>query len=544
MRYQAGQKNKAVSSNKYWRCLLALTLLWTASLALARAQKETGYVHIIADPDVSVFVDGKLAGQTSSRDRGLVLTDIAAGKHRLRFEKSGFKPQQTELSVLPGEVTVYTLYSSAPYADIQERDIGRTGYMEPKTGVLELICLPVYCSISIPELELENYQKESSKLTIRPALATRYRVTIRVGSARLRETVELEPNTTLRLFANFADGRPQLGTTVIRPEIRRVETPKPAVQNTPTGNLPPKRAQAPKPTVQERTTYEVTLEQPLAVLLSNADAAYPQQGLVEAASVFEMPVEGGLTGLMSVYTRDEPAQVGPIRSARDYFLEAALSMNGTLVHVGGAPSTVGRIASQGLTTLDAEQEGALFAQAPDRLAPYDTFSAGAALRDAVGSQVRQVSGTLYTPPADAPDASSVTVDYSVDYSSGFRYLPDLDQYRWQRNGADAADAAGVAVAADAVVVARVVAFPYPDDLEGRLYLPYSGGEATLYLRGKVVPGSWSPEDGFTFQTQTGAEVDLTPFKHWILFAPEEAQVSAEWVFHLTRAARLWATLCP
>ncbi len=273
--------------------------------------------------------------------------------------------------------------------------------------------------------------------------------------------------------------------------------------------------------------FEVTLEKPLAVLLDNADAAYPQQGLVEASSVFEMPVEGGLTRLMSVYTKGDPAQVGPIRSARDYFLEAALAMNGTLVHVGGAPSTVGRIASQGLPTLDALQQGDLFAQAPDRAAPHSTFSTGTALRDAVGRLQNSVNGTLYTPPGDAPNAAAVTVNYSADYSSGFRYLPDLDRYRWVRSGAEATDAVQEAVTADAVVVARVVAFPYPDDPEGRLYLPYSGGEATLYLRGKVIPGSWTPKGGFAFVSTTGIEVDLTPFKRWILFAPEAAPVAVQ-----------------
>ena len=274
-------------------------------------------------------------------------------------------------------------------------------------------------------------------------------------------------------------------------------------------------------------SFEVTLEKPLAVLIDNADAAYPQQGLVEAQGVFEMPVEGGLTRLMSVYTRDDPAQVGPIRSARDYFLEAALAMNGTLVHVGGAPSTVSRIASQDLATVDALQESSLFTQAPEQPAPHSTFAAGTTLRDVVGRLESQVSGTLYAPPSDAPSVSSLSVDYSADYTSGFRYLPELDQYRWLRNGADAGDAAGTAVATDAVIVARVVAFPYSDDPEGRLYLPYSGGEATLYLRGKAVPGSWTAAGGFSFQTQSGTPVDLTPFKHWILFAPESAGVSAQ-----------------
>jgi len=494
----------AIKCQKRWDLLFAFLLVLLVGGSPGQAQKETGYVQIIADPDVRVFIDGKLAGLTSSQDQGLVVTGVSAGTHRIRFEKQGFKAGYIELAVAPGEVTVYTLYSSAPDVDIQEEDSGRTGYMEPRTGVLEVVCLPVYCTVSIPELALYNYQKRSSTLTVGGAPAMRYQVTIRVGKARLQRTVELKPNTTLRLFANFADGRPQLETTIKRSGFGGVQG-----------------------SVTDVQTFEATLEQPLAVLIDNADAAYPQQGLVEAASVYEMPVEGGSTTLMSVYTKGDPARVGPIEGARDYFLEAALQLNGTLVHVGGAPSTVNRIATEGLATVDALEQSTLFAQAQDRSAPHSTFSTGAILRDAVGRIPSQVSGILYTPPADADDVSSLTVGYSAEYTSGFRYLPELDQYRWLRSGADAVDAAGTAVAADAVIVARVIAFPYSGDTKGRLYLPYSGGAATLYQRGKAVPGTWTPEGGFSFFAPTGVEVDLTPFKHWILFAPEAAQVTVQ-----------------
>ena len=283
----------------------------------------------------------------------------------------------------------------------------------------------------------------------------------------------------------------------------------------------------PKPKVQTLPTYKLTLEQPLAAIIDNTNAAYPQQGLVEASQVFEMPIEDGLTYLMSIYTRTDPAQVGPIRGARDYFLEAALAMNATLVHNGGSPSALVRIASESLATLDATQDSPLFAQAPDRTAPHNVFTTGTVLRDAVGRLQNEISGTLYTPREDTSDIFAVSVDYSPDYTSAFRYLPDIDQYRWIRNGAEAIDAAQTAITTDAVVVARVVAFPFPNDPEGHLYLPYTGGEATLFIRGKAIPGSWTPESGFAFVSATGAKVDLTPFKNWILFVPEEAKVSVQ-----------------
>ena len=56
-------------------------------------------------------------------------------------------------------------------------------------------------------------------------------------------------------------------------------------------------------------TYRAERSQPLAVLLDNVNG-YPQSGLREASAIFEMPVEGGLTRLMTVYDRADPGPVG------------------------------------------------------------------------------------------------------------------------------------------------------------------------------------------------------------------------------------------
>ena len=278
-----------------------------------------------------------------------------------------------------------------------------------------------------------------------------------------------------------------------------------------------------------RIPYEENRLQPLAVIIDNVNG-YPQAGLAEASLIAEMPVEGGLTRLMTVYDRVDPATVGPVRSARDYFHELALRLNGVLVHDGGSPTALAAIARSDFPTLNANAAGGseLFQRAGERRAPYNLYSSGTSLRRAVNTlnlgAARVVSGTTYLPEEDAPAVSSTQVAYSGTYSSAFRFINDLNQYRWVRAGEDAVDASGQAVYVDAVVVAEVEARPIPDDPEGRLYLPLRGGPATLYLRGKAIPGRWEPEGGVRFVTSLGDVVDLTPFKTWVLFAPGNALV--------------------
>ena len=285
--------------------------------------------------------------------------------------------------------------------------------------------------------------------------------------------------------------------------------------------------------VQPEVPFRDQRQRPLAVLLDNF-RGYPQAGLSEATTIAEMPVEGGLTRLMAIYDQVDPEQVGPIRSARDYFVELARDYDGILVHDGGSPAALAAIDRGSLPTLNAYRFGELFSRRQGREAPYNLYSSGGSLRDAVNrlrlDQALEMRGVVPRPPEEAPRAGSVEVRFSSTYSSGFAYIQQLDIYRWVRSGEQAVDAAGRPVMVDAVLVARIDARPIPDDPAGRLYIPLRGGEATLYLRGRAISGRWLPAqeegDGVLFVRDDGQEMDLAPFRTWLLFAPASAQIAS------------------
>jgi len=268
--------------------------------------------------------------------------------------------------------------------------------------------------------------------------------------------------------------------------------------------------------------FREELERPLAVLVDNVHG-YPQAGLKQASTIIEMPVEGGLTRLMLVYQTNDPGKVGPIRSARDYFVSLSQSMNAVLVHDGGSPGAMIAIKRAPLPTLDALNRGDLFSRGTQRKAPYNLYSQGDALRRAVNRllppRTRVLTGSLYRPPASAPTVTSVTDRFGATYKTGFRYFPKLDSYRWVRNGVGADDASGENVLVDAVLLAKIDATPLPDDPAGRLYIPLQGGPATLYLHGRAVAGRWLLGDGVQFVTASGEAVDLAPFRTWVVMTP-------------------------
>ena len=85
-----------------------------------------------------------------------------------------------------------------------------------------------------------------------------------------------------------------------------------------------------------RAAWEV--RRPLAVMIENHIESRPQSGLTSADVVYEAVAEGGITRFMALfYCNLSDVQVGPVRSARTYYLDWLGEYNNPLyAHVGGA----------------------------------------------------------------------------------------------------------------------------------------------------------------------------------------------------------------
>lgn len=87
----------------------------------------------------------------------------------------------------------------------------------------------------------------------------------------------------------------------------------------------------------ERTLWEA--RRPILTMLENHVEARPQSGLSYADIVYEAVAEGGITRFMGVFycgAQGDSAKVGPVRSARIYFVNIAAGLNNPIyMHVGG-----------------------------------------------------------------------------------------------------------------------------------------------------------------------------------------------------------------
>lgn len=272
---------------------------------------------------------------------------------------------------------------------------------------------------------------------------------------------------------------------------------------------------------------------PMGVMIENTRAARPQSGLSLAKVVFEAPAEAGVLRLLAIFDGSEGDDaIGPVRSARHYFVDWALGFDAMYVHAGGSPQAVALM----LREKDQSANGIgsmsrFFHREATRPAPHNLYTSLSRLRDirrVKSLETRTSSFTPWTFADDAPLASRATpratvVDFGgAAYRVEWRYDQQQNRYvRWM-DGAVHADAAnGQALQAANVVVLRVGPVTSLGE-KGRIDFPTVGsGPMTLLHNGTVETGTWRKESSRGMLEFLGADgtLSLTAGPTWVEALP-------------------------
>ena len=122
---------------------------------------------------------------------------------------------------------------------------------------------------------------------------------------------------------------------------------------------------------------------PVTVMINNIGQALPQRGIAAADVMFEIVVEGGITRMMGVYADiDSIPYVGPVRSARHYYVSLSEGLNAIYTHFGGSPAAYNYISQYGVDDVDGQYATDAFYQDTWRAQTYgrNTASLLTALR--------------------------------------------------------------------------------------------------------------------------------------------------------------------
>ena len=114
---------------------------------------------------------------------------------------------------------------------------------------------------------------------------------------------------------------------------------------------------------------------PIAVMIDNNVNARPQAGLNDAYMVYEIIVEGGESRLMALFKDAKLDVIGPVRSARHYFLDYALENDAIYVHFGESPQAQSDIGTYNVNNIDGiKEDGTTFWRVKDKKAPHNAVT--------------------------------------------------------------------------------------------------------------------------------------------------------------------------
>lgn len=326
---------------------------------------------------------------------------------------------------------------------------------------------------------------------------------IAIAVAALAIVVTAELGTLTPGGAVAATSSP--GPSAVVPSNEPATTvPPPTATPVPPAPTPTPIPLVPAPLTGRLVPVEVAEQHPMAVMVDDHADARPQAGFNAASVVWQAPAEGGVPRYMLVFQDQIPETVGPIRSARQYYVEWASELDAMYVHHGGSPQALETLARYGngkwVYNADGFRwEGRFVFRAGDRFAPHNVMTDGEHLRK-LANRIKAADGPIKpawsfgpeAPREERPTGGTIKVVYPYE-SITYKYDRDGNRYLRYINGSKApqVDAADDAVVAPTNVVILRMFFAALNDGHSRLEAHNVGkGEAWIASNGVTVKGTW------------------------------------------------------
>lgn len=265
-----------------------------------------------------------------------------------------------------------------------------------------------------------------------------------------------------------------------------------------------------------------------AVMIENSIDARPQSGLSAAMVVFEAVAEGGVTRFMGLFQDTSPSSVGPIRSARPYYVAWSMGFDAGYAHVGGSPDALSDIAAWNVRDLNQFYNGSYYTRVTTRQAPHNVYTSISELNQ-LEDKKGYTSSTFTSwtrktaAPLKMPTETNISMNLSGPvYNPAYAYNSSLNCYQRSEGGAPQIDANNNQQICPKVVIAIVV----PEtqgalDASGAYYSDYNFvGTNTAYVfqDGGLTQGSWTKSSNSSqilFTTSNNKPLALDPGQVWV-----------------------------
>lgn len=285
-------------------------------------------------------------------------------------------------------------------------------------------------------------------------------------------------------------------------------------------------------------------KRPIAIMIDNdSEASRPQIGLEDAYLVYEIIVEGGASRIMALFKNYRLEKLGPVRSARHYFLDYALENGAIYTHAGWSPQ-----AQRDIGVYDVDNINGLIGNDTNnfwRDSTYDNtwhnlYTSTAKLSEYARSKknykMKASSGPVSFLKEDKitgdTECTKLSFAYSQMYKVGFTYNPETTMYERSINGKPHLSQTGKAFPAKNIIVYDVPNYTLNDGQnKGRQDLQNTGeGEGWYVSMGKAEKITWSKKSRTSktvYKRADGTQLSVNPGVTYIQIIPKGHTISLE-----------------
>jgi len=254
----------------------------------------------------------------------------------------------------------------------------------------------------------------------------------------------------------------------------------------------------------------VTGRRPVAVVIDNIRRALPQTGIAQADILYEVLAEGGTTRLVAIFKEFDAEKIGPVRSARSYFVDIVLDHDAIFVHHGGSPASYNDIQNLNINNLDGITEGQVFWRDQARLNQGRRDHSSFTNTERIWHRVHQ-RGMRYAINSDHPHAfafypgpseprqsepaTEIEIPFVPTYSSWFTFDEETGLYTMSTtHGPHIDEDTGDALTFSNIIVQNTQIRQIGDYANRRDVVMVGQGGGYLFTNGRVAPITWVRDD--------------------------------------------------
>lgn len=267
------------------------------------------------------------------------------------------------------------------------------------------------------------------------------------------------------------------------------------IDNKPKDNIVKEEEKFVSPYTGEQVTKDILNNIPFMVIVENSKDSRPQSGLVDADIVYETMAEGGIPRFIALFHKNSPEKIGPVRSARPYFLDLSKLYKLPFGHCGYSEEAKNQIETEHLPSLNEFIYENSYWRDKSRKYEHSLYTSTANMRKLISEKNLIINPTSiynfdksYWENSNLDSSNSITIKVNKYYNTSY-VLKDNLYIKYMDNSPAINRDDNRPIQAKNIVIQLTDITLQNDNLHVDIRL-LGEGDCLVISNGKVVKGRW------------------------------------------------------